>query len=611
MLNPNNDRLDYGQILAPPAGYDLDFAVGTTYSLDLDALVGASLALGLSEETDSELMNNPICLLEALRSTGDKVALFCEGGQIHMPNKVTALYILLEKMVFSVKTAKRRGSARFPSFHPKFWLIRYKNNNGDLLYRIIVLSRNLTFDRSWDVTYYMDGHVTNDTTDKNEPICDFLRYLISQLPADENGREKARGIRALIRELPKVVFETGEKAFYDYEFIPNGVKNSTQGGFYSFDKTDLFQDTFHEILIISPFLTGDIIKSFNERNKGSLRRDARYMLITREMSLGRLKPEDVSNFVIYTMRDQVIDGETAISEGAQEIRKQDIHAKIYMVRKYSNTDLYLGSLNATHSGVHTSIEFMVRLRSKNRYLNMDKMTADLFGSEKDGSDNPFQEVTLQNAIIDEEDENDRALDTVIKSINRSNPYAVVKADDAEHYSVSVSFDTCDTKDFRVLVRPLLSKKTEEFSEAIIFAGLTVTQLSEFYVVSVSDGERVLERVLIIPTEGLPEDREKQVISSVVSNRDCFYRFIAFLLGDDAILSVLETNAAEGDPGSSMSRQAYHIPALYEKMLQTAAVNPEKFKGIEYLMRTISDDGIIPEDFKKLYETFKKAVKFNG
>ena len=46
MLNPNNDRLDYGQILAPPAGYDLDFAVGTTYSLDLDALVGASLALG-------------------------------------------------------------------------------------------------------------------------------------------------------------------------------------------------------------------------------------------------------------------------------------------------------------------------------------------------------------------------------------------------------------------------------------------------------------------------------------------------------------------------------------------------------------------------------------
>ena len=41
MLNPNNDRLDYGQVLAPPSNYKLDFAIGTTYSLDLDALVGA------------------------------------------------------------------------------------------------------------------------------------------------------------------------------------------------------------------------------------------------------------------------------------------------------------------------------------------------------------------------------------------------------------------------------------------------------------------------------------------------------------------------------------------------------------------------------------------
>ena len=610
MLNPNSDRLDYGQILAQPAGYDLDFAVGTTYSLDLDALVGASLALGLSEETDSELMNNPVCLLEALRSTGDKVALFCEGGQIHLPNRVTALYILLEKMVFSVKTAKRRGSAKFPTFHPKFWLIRYKNNNGDLKYRIIVLSRNLTFDRSWDITYYLEGHVTKEPSDKNEPVCDFLRYLLSQLPGDENGRVKAKGIRALIKELPNVVFETEEKAFYDYEFIPNGVRNSA-GGFYSFDKTDLFQDTFHEILIISPFLSGDIIRNFNERNNGSLIKDARYMLITREMSLSRLKPRDVSNFVIYTMRDQVIDGETAISEEAQEIRKQDIHAKIYMVRKYASTDLYLGSLNASQSGVHTSIEFMIRLQSKNRYLNMDKMKADLFGSEKDGSDNPFQEVTLQNAIIDEEDEKEKVLDSVIKEINRSNPSAIVRPEDDEHYAVSVHFDNCDTKGFRVMVRPLLSKKTEDFNHDIVFGGLTVTQLSEFYVVSVSDGEHNVERVLIIPTEGMPEDREKQVISSVVSNRDCFYRYIAFLLGDDAILTVLETNAAEGNSHGSMARQSYHIPALYEKMLQTAAVNPERFKGIEYLMRTISEDGIIPEDFKKLYETFKKAVKFNG
>ncbi len=609
MLNPNNDRLDYGKILAPPAGFYLDFVVGTTYSLDLDALVGASLSLGLSEETDSELMNNPVCLLEALRSVGDKVALFCEGGQIHMPTKVTPLYILLEKIVFSVKTTRRKGIAAFPSFHPKFWLIRYKNNAGELRYRVIVLSRNLTFDRSWDITYFMDGKAVDAETDKNEPVCDFLRYLLYQIPSGQNGREKAKGIRSLIKELPNVVFEPAEKEFYDYEFIPNGVKKEN-GEFYRFDETELFTETFHEILIMSPFLSSGIIRSFNDRNRYTLIQGARYMLFTREMSLGKLKPEDVSHFQIYTMRDAVVDGETAISDNSQDVQKQDIHAKVYMIRKYSSTDLYLGSLNASHNAVHGNVEFMLRLRSKNRYLNMDKLTASLFGSEKDGSDNPFQEVTLQNAIIDEDDEQNKALDAVIKSISRSRPSATVRQDD-EAFSALVHFGNCDTQDYHVEVRPLLSRKVEAFSNDIVFSNLSITQLSEFYVLSVSDGQRSVERVIIIPTTGLPEDREKAVVSSVVSNRDCFYRYIAFLLGDDSILSVLESNVAEEANVGAAGNRTYQVPALYEKMLQTAAVAPEKFKGIEYLMKTIAEDGIIPEDFQKLYQTFKKAVKLNG
>lgn len=612
MLNPNNDRLDYGTILAPPAGYYLDFAVGTTYSLDLDALVGASLALGLSEETDSALMNNPVCLLEALRSTGDKVALFCEGGQIGLPGKVTALYILLEKMVFSVKTARHKGIATFPSFHPKFWLIRYKNSDGELYYRVIILSRNLTFDRSWDVTYYIDGQITRKATriaaEKNEPLCDFLRYLLAQLPSDENGKEKAKGIRGLIKELPTVLFEPAEKEFYDYEFIPNGVKRST-GGSYVFDQTELFTETFHEIMIISPFLSGGVIRDFNDRNARSPIENAQYMLITREMSLGRLKPEDVSNFDIYTMRDNVIDGETAISDQNENVQKQDIHAKVYMIRKYSTANLYLGSLNASHNAVYGNVEFMIRLTAKNRYLNMDKLKASLFCGEEGNPDDPFQKVLrLEDAITNEEDDKSDALNAMIKDINRCDSYAEVVKESDDYYTVSVHFDNCDLKDFSVSLRPLLFNKTERFGSEICFGNLTITQLSEFYVVTVSDGERSVEKVLIIPTKGLPDDREKAVVSNVVSNRDCFYRYIAFLLGDDSILSALETSVLGRDIGEKKNRQAYNLPALYEKMLQTAATAPEKFKGIEYLIKTISEDGIIPDDFKKLYETFKKAVK---
>ena len=78
----NRDRTDYSGILMPPDGYRLDRAVGTTYSLDLEALTAVAICLGLSEETDSKLMQNPIGMLNALQKVSDKIVLFCEAGQI-------------------------------------------------------------------------------------------------------------------------------------------------------------------------------------------------------------------------------------------------------------------------------------------------------------------------------------------------------------------------------------------------------------------------------------------------------------------------------------------------------------------------------------------------
>jgi hypothetical protein len=56
---------------------------------------------------------------------------------------------------------------------------------------------------------------------------------------------------------------------------------------------------------------------------------------------------------------------------------------------------------------------------------------------------------------------------------------------------------------------------------------------------------------------------------------------------------------------------YDTPALYEKMLQAAATDPQKFKGIEYMMKSITDDEIIPDDFKALYLKFMKVVKLDA
>ena len=607
MLNPGEDRLDYGNILIPPDSYILDFAVGTTYSLDLDALVGVCIALGLSVESDSNIMKDPVCLLEALRRTGDKLALFCEAGQIYLPRNVSVVYTLLEKMVFQVVTKAMKG-IKHPSFHPKFWLLRYTNKE-EVLYRIVVLSRNLTFDRSWDICFYMDGKL-GEETDKNIPVADFLKYLLRQLPKSEIA--KAKQIRQLIKELDYVNFETGMKEFYDFEFIPSGVPCS-EGGIYSMLDTSLikgendrFEKSFHELLVISPFLSKDIIRQFNERSRWI--ENTEYMLITREMSLEKLKPEDCDNFRIYVLKDEIVDGEAAISDGESDYYKQDIHAKVYMLRKNTSTELYLGSLNASHNAVYGNIEFMLLLKSKNRHINMEKLKADIFNGDEDGANNPFKEVELSEHKKLKEVDEAGELDFLIKQINRYKFYAVV-SENRDYYDVNISVEDYEKPDADIKLSPIFAQTEEvEFAKNMLFEKLSINSLSEFYVLFICDnaGNKV-KRLIKIETEGIPDEREGKVISSIIGEN--FYRYVEFLFGDDYITSALRANSGNGQ-GSLGKSYAFmeNMPLLYEKMLKKAATEPESFTEIEKLIRLLPKDSVVPETFKKLYNTFRKVVK---
>ena len=75
MFDVAKDRLSYGELLRPDMRYRLDFAVGMTYSLDLEALLGVPISLGLLEEGDEEQMRSPLYVLEAIR---EKCVLFRE-----------------------------------------------------------------------------------------------------------------------------------------------------------------------------------------------------------------------------------------------------------------------------------------------------------------------------------------------------------------------------------------------------------------------------------------------------------------------------------------------------------------------------------------------------
>ncbi|HVI42597.1 MAG TPA: phospholipase D family protein [Anaerovoracaceae bacterium] len=600
MLKPTNDRLDYGNLLQPPVGYEVSEAIGTTYSLDLDALVGICIALGLSGSIDSQLMKNPVYLLEALRKTAGKVSLFCEAGQIKVPSSQNSLYMLLEKMIFQVALKKSTKMKRAPSFHPKFWLIKYENQNHDVLYRAVVLSRNLTFDHSWDVAAVLDGKPGGDNAEGSQPISDFLNYLSQYITGnDANSKSKRKSIMALSKELTSVSFELNNKTFRDFEFIPEGIRYDASNA-YSIKNTRLFTDTFHEVVIISPFLSTDVIRDFNDRNTNI--ENPSCTLITRKAALDKIKPEHASRFKCYALKDQIVDGEDIISD-TNEIPslKQDLHAKVFLFRKYSESDLYLGSLNATHSAMNGNVEMTLRLGSTNRYLNTRILLDDLFGSSE--KENPFEETELPSTPKSIDFDELDILQKKIKDLCRAKASAFV-AESESKYNIHIDFENlCDVEGLKIT--PLFHKKFLAVEQKIDFNGLNALQLSEFYIVTASGVSESIERIIKIPTTGIPDDRDKQVVAAIINNKQSFIEYITFLLSDDYILSILESDKVKVAGPSSAN--AFTIPALYEKMLYTAARAPERLKEIEYIVRMIGDSDVIPEEFIDLYSTFKKAV----
>jgi hypothetical protein len=233
-------------------------------------------------------------------------------------------------------------------------------------------------------------------------------------------------------------------------------------------------------------------------------------------------------------------------------------------------------------------------------LNVEQLKKDVFG--ENDKDNPFEKTEIKAFDELEKTEADK-LQKMIKEICRLRSYAkALECDDK--YSLEVTFEKLPEIS-NVYISPLLSKKEQEISDKVVFAELSMLELSEFFVIKAVSGEETVKRVIKIKTDNIPVARESAVVNSVIKDKNGFIQYITFLLGDDFLLSMLENNRLASN--GFVFGNGEPIPALYEKMLKAAAHSPQKFDEIERLMELISDSSIIPEGFKELYRVFQKAV----
>ena len=464
------EDLVFNQMLCSE-GYKVDYAVGTTYSLDLTSFMSLPFSLGFIEDPDEAMKNSLSYVFTALRVCSKKLAVFCNFSSIKVPDGQRKIfYSLIEKSIFAVNPMKTGQKGKeLINFHPKVWVIQEsKIDGGGKRIKVIVMSRNVTMDNSLDVVCELIGDIglkedSSLSIARHKPLCDFLSYL-----KEHADKQKSGMIDKLIASIMCVKsFDLRDSPFDEYSFIPMGIKGHFDDGKQLLVRLQQSK----EVVVISPFIDNYVLGGFNSAEKKTL--------ITREMSLDGSVVDKFSKENIYIVNQHMLDNE--------DDNAVDLHAKIYYSRDRENKQyMYLGSTNATRNGFERNVEFLLGLQFAPYKSSYDKFREN-FIHDKDCKFEQMISIPESEGDLLKDREDSRLLRSVITSIQKAN---VIIQDDGK-YSVVLEIGGVICNDARIypLMRPDL---IAQLDGTVIFNNLELEQLSEFYAIEVRDAKQLIK-----------------------------------------------------------------------------------------------------------------------
>lgn len=580
----------YNEIVATP-GYELEFAVGTTYSLDVDVFIAMAMAFGrLGEITDADL-KAPLRLLEGVRKANNKIALFCNRGGITPPTRKNALSAMLDKSIFEV--ADDRIGRELASFHPKLWIIKEQNidDRTKRQIKLIVLSRNLTKDTSLDVAASLTAPLTGGTPElrrKHAPLKELLLRLVNK--ADT----KKKQIRKLANDIDKLGTFELNYPYVDYDFLPIHFGENLN------PKID-FREAIpgEKMMVVSPFIDSDTLKWLN-----GFRPSREKVLVTR---LDSLTPEimalcDGENSEVWVM--------SQVAE-QNDVQAMNLHAKMYFSYhpRSGGVHLWLGSANATKNGFFRNSEFLLGLtyrRGNNQFSDFKNE----FCAESKQLCQKIESLPENEPI-----QKGKNLTAEVRKwlINHGNLSAQVTTVQ-EGYDVTVSAKRFKPIAADVTIAPMqtpdnfITLTTDAKSGTVHI--INKNDLSDFYILSVMPHDESMEsfrKVIKIPTGGIPDDRDDSIFSSIIDTRDKFLSYVEMMISDrpQELTAMLARQFEKG--GMSHTEFSARTSALYESLLRIAAVTPDKLNEIQEIVPKLAE-GVVPDSFIQMSATFQRTVK---
>lgn len=617
MLEPRDRSLLLDQ-LRPPVGYKLDFAIGTTFTLDLVALLGAPLAFALLDRTDREgrLATDPVALIEALRRNADKFVVFCQAGRIAVPPVDRSLLTLLERNV--VEVTPRAGGV----FHPKVWALRFLGPDGDVRYRFLCGTRNVTFDRSWDTMLSLEGPLRERKNgfSANKPLAEFFAALpglaVNSVEPGIQGR-----ISQFQEELRKVDFELPEP-FEAVGFIPIGHDGKEAWP---------FDERIERFLIISPFVTKGFLDRLEDPSSVRLVSRGEELALLDAESLGALGGVDV--FDDEQIEEPEVEPDTEEEPGSEgeQTALTGLHAKLFVADAGWNSTIWTGSANATDAAFKANVEFLVALEGKKSKCGIEALLKKEQGEPGIAS---FLKPWVPSSTPPDADPDQRALEVRADRVQRTLACAgllisYTALDGGGGFQAVISLGakqglqaepgvtisvwpiTCREEAVAKVIDPARADRLAYFES---LSAEAPTSFLAFRL-DVTDGARVLPPrcfTLNIPATGMPEDRHLQLLLRIVGRREAFEDYLRMLLagvdagGDGESLGAL-VGLGAGDGAVFRPEQP-----LFEMLLRALHQDPARIDDVGRLVNEIEKSGrseqVFPAGFGEIWKVIDQARK---
>jgi hypothetical protein len=614
VLEPDDRRLLL-ESLRPPLGYELDHAVGTTFTLDLLALLTAPMAFTLfdSEGEDGGPPTDPVTLLRAVREYGDRVTLFCQGGQIGVPPHDQLLFANLEDSVYQVNLRGRL-------FHPKVWLLRFIAPEQPVRYRLLCLSRNLTFDRSWDTVLRLDGELTarKNAFKANHPLGDFFAALAEMPLKPGLPRSRQEKLTQMEREVRRVAFDPPEGFDPRIDYWPRGIEGYKQ--------VWPFQGVIKRMLVISPFIGSNALAELAKVGDD-------HVLVSRAESLDKLPDRevlqsfDVRNMDAATQFDVPEDDDATpdVAEEAEPLR--GLHAKIYAANRGHRASLWVGSANATDAGLRQNVELLIELHGSRWHCGVEAVLdgkangADSFGSLLTPYDLSV-EPTLPDPALEKLEENVEALR--LEFARQRMILSVEAPKEGGDYALELVGPKPGwpklLRGVKVSAWPITRNPGEAKTRVKAapnqvlarFEAMTTTALTPFvaFEIEATSGQlrHSVSFALHLPLRGAPRGRREDILRALLNDKERILRYLLLVLaetGGAAALAPDVINALAAPPtGEAGSRAALDLPLL-EGLLRALDADQAKLEQIDRLLTDLEQSGavsdLLPDGFREVWD----------